>query len=121
MTKWLITRANKRGAKWQLVEFGGKTGSESYGIVDLMAIRKDHRPANQSQMRGDFFEIVLIQVKGGSARFPTHNDIQRLRCVAKHHKARAIILAEWKKAKALQIHLLDKSGWKPIPAEEIFG
>jgi len=37
MTKWLITYTRRKGARWNIVEFGGVTGSESRGIVDLLA------------------------------------------------------------------------------------
>jgi len=30
--------------RWQLVTFLGKRGGESTGIVDMLAIRKDHKP-----------------------------------------------------------------------------
>lgn len=43
MTKWLVTYTRRKGAKWTLVDFGGKRKSEARGIVDLIAIRKDHR------------------------------------------------------------------------------
>ena len=45
-------------------------GHESAGIVDLMAIRKDHGTHNSKFKRGDLFEIILIQIKGGGARLP---------------------------------------------------
>lgn len=121
MTKWLITRSNKRGAKWQFVVFGGKAGAESYGIVDLMAIRKDHNPTDPAVKRGDLFEIILIQVKGGRSRFPTDEDIDRLKIGAEYHRARTIILAEWKKSEALQLYELHDKAWQAIPAEKIFG
>jgi len=41
MTKWLVTKMSV-GTKWQLVDFTGPRGSESRGIVDILAIRKDH-------------------------------------------------------------------------------
>jgi hypothetical protein len=40
--------------------------------------------------------VVLIQVKGGSAPFPTADDILRLKEVSKYHGAKAIVLSEWK-------------------------
>lgn len=40
---WLITLDRRKGVKWNLVEFGGKTKSEARGIVDILAIRKNHR------------------------------------------------------------------------------
>jgi len=89
MTKWIITYSRKSGARWNLVEFGGKTRAESRGIVDLIAIRKDHLNNGVGLKRGDLFEIVLIQTKGGSAPRPTNDDIARLVKVAKHHRAKA--------------------------------
>lgn len=62
MTKWLVTYTQKKGAKWNLVEFGGPNG-ESRGIVDIMAIRKNHKLPHPGLKRGDLFEIVLIQTE----------------------------------------------------------
>lgn len=121
MTKWLISWSNKRGVKWQLVEFGGTTGSESYGIVDILAIRKNHKELNTTGKRGDFFEIVLIQVKGGSSRLPSESDKERLRQVADHHKAKAVVLAEWKKKETLKLYILEEQNWVPVNPMEIFG
>ena len=69
MTKWRIgfetrgTQLAKPGVKparrWQLVGFPGPAGRESAGIVDLMAIRKDHSTRNGDFERGDLFEIIL--------------------------------------------------------------
>ena len=63
MTKWRIgfetggRRLAKPGVKpvrrWQLVSFPGPAGRESAGIVDVMAIRKDHRTSNGKFKRGD--------------------------------------------------------------------
>src|SRR3989337_2314823 len=78
MTKWLITKNCKNGAKWHVVNFVGSANSESRGVVDLIAIRKDHHSQNAEIKIGDLFDIVLIQVKGGSASFPTSDDIARL-------------------------------------------
>jgi hypothetical protein len=94
MTKWWITRS-RAARKWEVVNFTGPAGRESRGIVDFMLIRKDHRPS--AVARGDFFEIILIQVKGGRARRPGPEDVARLRLVADHYHARAVVLAEWVK------------------------
>lgn len=121
MTKWLITYSRRKGARWNLVDFGGSTKSESRGIVDLMAIRKDHRQDVSGLKRGDLFEIVLIQTKGGSAPRPTPEDIVRLKQVARHHRARTIILAEWKRGESLELFRLNRSRWQPVTADEVFG
>ena len=69
MTKWLITKA-KGKTTWQLVTFCGPKGGESVGIVDLVAIRKNHNRTTNGLKRGDLFEIMLIQVKGGKSAGP---------------------------------------------------
>jgi len=69
--RWAVTmtkcRIRKLIAKttWNLITFCGKKGGESVGIVDLVAIRKDHGIGVYGLKRGDVFEIILIQVKGG--------------------------------------------------------
>ena len=121
MTKWLVTYSRRTGAKWNLVDFGGKTKSEARGIVDLIAIRKDHRQDGLGLKRGDLFEIVLIQTKGGSAPRPTPDDLARLKRVARHHRARAIILAEWQRAERLELFKLSGSRWHSVSPDEVFG
>lgn len=121
MTKWLITYGHSKGARWQVVNFLGKAGGESRGVVDLMAIRKDHRQAGSALMRGDRFEIVLIQTKGGTAPPPTASDCRRLAAVAQHHRARAVVLAVWRKGKAPTLHLLKGGRWHPAPPSDVFG
>jgi hypothetical protein len=103
MTKWRIgfetggRKLAKPGVKpsrrWQLVGFPGPAGRESAGIVDLIAIRKDHATTNGKFKREDLFEIILIQIKGGGARWPNADDIRRLRAVAKRYNAKDVILA----------------------------
>ena len=121
MTKWLVTYSRQTGAKWNVVDFGGKTKSEARGIVDLMAIRKDHRKEVPGLKRGDLFEIVLIQTKGGTAPRPTAEDVVRLSKVAKHHRAKAVVLAEWKKADKLALFWLKDNNWKCVTPVAIFG
>ena len=121
MTKWLVTRSRRGGAKWQVVSFNGSQGSESAGIVDLLAIRKDHRSHKARLKKGDLFEIALIQTKGGSARRPTRQDVLRLSRVAKHYHAKAVLLAEWQREKKLEFFRLDKLQWKPVDPSVFFG
>jgi hypothetical protein len=119
MTKWRIgfetggKRLAKAGVKpsrrWQLVGFPGPAGRESAGIVDLMAIRKDHATGNGDFRRGDLFEIILIQIKGGGARWPSADDIRRLRAVARRYRAKHVILAEWVKGSHQKFYKLHKS------------
>jgi hypothetical protein len=65
MTKVCIRRAMSQTPfpRWHFVSFVGPKGGESRGVVDLIAIRKDHR-VKEGFDRGDRLEIVLIQVKG---------------------------------------------------------
>jgi len=96
MTKVRIRRVASR-TRWQLVTFHGKAGAESAGVVDLLAVRKDHRTPTSVMRRGDALQMILIQVKGGSAPNPTFEDAARLRAVAKRHRACDVLLASWKK------------------------
>ena len=119
MTKWLVRYSSKVGARWNVVAFGGKTGSESRGIVDLMAIRKDHVTNVPELKRGDLFEVVLIQTKGGTAPRPTHEDVSRLSKVARHYGAE-VVLAEWKKGKQPDLSKLKGKDWVHVEAANIF-
>jgi hypothetical protein len=96
MTKVRIRRVLSR-TRWQLVTFYGKSGGESRGVVDLLAVRKDHGTPLGGTKRGDALQLILIQVKGGSAAMPTSEDATRLRAVAKRHCARGVLLATWTK------------------------
>jgi len=121
MTKWLITFAGRAKTRWKLVEFGGPTGSESRGIVDILAIRKDHKSLPNGLKRGDCFEIVLIQTKGGSARRPQSDDIERLVRLARIYRAKAVVLAEWKHGESLVLHRLVRREWCQCEPSEVFG
>ena len=104
MTRWhigFVTNGKPVGSakvkpsrRWQLVGFPGPGGHESAGIVDLLAIRKNHNTPKPQFKRGDLFEIILIQIKGGGARRPDKKDIRRLNVVAKYYNARSVVLAE---------------------------
>ena len=121
ITKWLVTYSRRTGAKWNLVDFGGKAKAEARGIVDLIAIRKDHRHDGPALKRGDLFEIVLIQTKGGSSPRPTAEDVARLSRVVKHHRAKAVVLAEWRRGEKLELFRLNGTRWHAVAADEIFG
>lgn len=119
MTKVSIRQAVSRTPfpRWHFVSFSGPDGGESRGVVDLIAIRKDHSTALPGMKRGDAFQIILIQVKGGYAARPTAEDGERLRAVARRHHAHSVLLAAWKKGKAAQFFSLrpkvieGKSDW----------
>jgi hypothetical protein len=105
MTKVRIRRVASR-TRWQLVTFYGKGGRESVGVVDLLAVRKDHGQPIPGIKRGDALQIILIQVKGGNAANPTQEDAVRLRRVAKRHGACDVVLASWKKGKMPRFYRL---------------
>ena len=120
MAKWLITWGQSGGARWHVVNLLGPANCESRGVVDLLAVRKDHGTQDDVVKKGDLFDLVLIQVKGGTAPPPTREDIARLRKVAKHHKAKAVVLCEWKRRKCLQLFALRRNRWVPVEPSEVF-
>jgi hypothetical protein len=113
--RWAVTMAKVRirrvvsRTRWQLVTFYGKSGGESVGVVDLLAIRKDHGEPVGGTRRGDALQIILIQVKGGGAAKPTFDDATRLRAVAKRHGACEVLLATWKKGRMPHFYRLRRA------------
>jgi hypothetical protein len=95
--------------------------------VDLIAIRRDHAFSGGKFESGDLFEIILIQIKGGSARWPTVLDLRRLRAVKDHYGARHVALAEWKRGKETSFYTLQmvsgdhRRAWLEVTAAELFG
>lgn len=131
--KWAVTMA-KVGIRqaiadnpwphWHLLTFTGPAGREARGVVDLIAVRKDHGEPLPGTKRGDALQIILIQAKGGSAAMPTAEDAERLRIVALHHGACYTLLAAWKKGKAAQFFSLSwdsegRSRWAPVKAKDL--
>jgi len=125
MTRVAISIASRARKAWVVIGFPGPGGRESQGIVDLLAIRRDHT-LNRGFKRGDLFEIVLVQVKGGSAPWPTTDDLRRLRAVQNHYRARDVLLAQWRKGKAATFFALTKNSpspkqaWEPVDPATIF-
>ena len=120
LAKALAKRYERR---WQFVDFLGPNGGESAGIVDLVAIRKDGRtPTISGLKRLDLFDLILIQVKGGSAKHPTSEDRERLQKVKSKYGASKIVLFEWSKAKKVGWATLDDGNeWQVASIPEIFG
>lgn len=134
MAKWGVSHATggrragtKAVVRWQLVDFPGPNGGESAGIVDALAIRKDHRPGKGGLKRGDRLEIVLLQIKGGSAAWPSSADIKRMRKVAELHGAIDVVLVKWKRKETLEYfrlrsgYLASRYPWDPVKPEVLFG
>lgn len=113
--------------RWHFLSFRGKKGGEWVGVVDVLAIRKDtniHRDKDLN--RGDLFDIMLIQVKGGSARPPTRSDRERLLAVAKLYHAKRMIYFHWRKGKKgktteFREIMPDLTFGDVKPSEEFFG
>jgi hypothetical protein len=53
--------------RWHILSFTGPAGSESRGVVDLIAVRKDYGRPPPGLKTGDTLQIILIQAKGGNA------------------------------------------------------
>jgi hypothetical protein len=108
MTKVCIRQAVSASPwpHWHLLTFAGPDGGESRGVVDMIAIRKDHGDPLVGAKRGDLLQIILIQVKGGHAARPTAQDGKRLRIVARRHGAASVLLATWKKGTAAKFFSL---------------
>lgn len=125
--KWAVIMAQvavrRRSARapwprWQFVKFLGRGGGESVGVVDLIAVRKDHgRQPPPGLQPGDALQILLLQVKGGNAAKPTERDGKRLRILKGRYKARSVILATWMKSGDAKFYCLRPRvsadvGWK---------
>ena len=83
----------------------------------MLAIRKDHSLPIRGIRRGDALQIILIQVKGGTAARPTPEDATRLRAVAKRHGACDVLLATWKKGTAARFFRLRRASARDAWAE----
>ena len=110
----LARESNKHGGRWQWVDFPGPEGRESAGIVDILAIRKRWNLSSDLELQKlrhlDLFDIMLIQVKGGSAPMPTADDITRMELVADHYNACNVLLYQWneKDKKATGFRVLNR-------------
>ena len=114
----------RHARRWKFVSFRGDQGGESRGVVDVLAIRKDTSAPTDPKLKShDLFDIVLVQCKGGGARAPTHDDIQRLRRVAKVYRAKAVVLFEWRFRSAAVFKTLPARGddWVVVDGKDVFG
>lgn len=109
--------------RWKFVSFRGANKSEWRGVVDLVAIRKNSvLPTSELLKRGDLFDIMLIQIKGGSARGPTESDCRRLLEVKRLYRAKAIVQFHWRKGKSSEFFVLARNlQWNPIKSQKLFG
>ena len=124
-TEILFRALSARAAKrWRFVSFRGRGGKEWRGVVDVIGIRKNtDAPKHASLRRGDLFDVVLIQLKGGSAPAPSTTDCLRLRAVKRYYRAREVVLFSWRRGERCTFQRLERNGhWSdPVPAVELFG
>jgi hypothetical protein len=115
--------AQRSAHRWRFVDFRGPNGDESGGIVDIVAIRKSSKAPDAGLKKLDLFDVTLIQVKGGTAKNPTADDIARLKLVRDRYCAQAIVLFAWNKDKKVaKFCLLDENDkWVDTTASKLFG
>lgn len=122
LAKALAKRYSKR---WQFVDFLGPAGRESAGIVDIIAIRKSGAQPDISGLKKlDLFDIWIMQVKGGSARDPNHDDILRMKLVQQHYAAKGVVLFRWNEAKPKETGfflLAENDTWIKEHPSRLFG
>jgi hypothetical protein len=89
----------------------------------VLGIRKDTSKSSHYLLKsGDLFDIVLVQMKGGSAKSPSTTDVHRLRAVARHYRARDVILFGWKRGEGCTFQRLGRGvRWLRSSAAELFG
>jgi hypothetical protein len=109
--------------RWRFVSFRGSGSGEWRGIVDVFAVRKDtSQPRLSFLKRGDLFDIVLVQVKGGSARFPSVDERRRLQLVAKRYRARDVVLFQWRNGISSGFFTLGPNlEWQATTGAAVFG
>ena len=95
-------------------------GRPPAGIVDAIAMRKDHRKSKDGN-RGDRFEFILVQMKGGNAPRPSDKDIERLVRAKEHYSTNEVVLFEWRPNKGGTFSVLNGKRWEESTAEDIFG
>jgi hypothetical protein len=108
--------------RWKFVSFRGVGKGEWRGVVDLIAIRKNSKqPPGYILKRGDLFDIILIQIKGGSAPAPTADDCRRIWKVKTVYHAKAVVQFHWRKGKSSQFSVLQRNRkWKVTTSRELF-
>ncbi len=109
-------------------EINERLGVDPKAYSGVPALRREARSPKRDDCenatglkRGDLLEIVLIQTKGGSAPPPTAEDVDRLSRVARHHRAKAVVLAEWRRGEKLASFRLEERKWQSVTPAAIFG
>ena len=111
----------------QFVEFEGREGGESNGIVDLLAVKRNRdrkKIKNMDCNVNDLLDIIHIQVKGGDSPPPTPDDKRRMKIVSKYYKCRETLLSEWNPARYNVVkfsRLNPQNEWDRVDERTIFG
>lgn len=116
--------AKRHASRWQFLDFLGPKGRESAGIVDIIAMRKSGKvPDARSLKRYDLFDIILIQVKGGGAAWPSGSDIERLLAVRSLYGAHKVVLYQWVHQRSSGWFEWDDAcgDWTETSAKALFG
>ncbi len=112
---------NRVAKRWRLVSFRGMRGGDWKGIVDVLAIRKDTAHPSDEQLKcGDLFDIILVQMKGGSSKEPSETAKERLLRVQERYGAKHVVLFTWKRGLGCKFSILTGNKWAPSSAKEIF-
>jgi hypothetical protein len=96
------------------------------GLSTYLQSERTIKNLNAPFKRGDLFEIILIQIKGGGAKRPNKSEIKWLRDVAKYYNARDVVLAEWVKGNQLKFNWLvnyradPKKAWREVDPGVLF-
>lgn len=109
--------------RWRFISFRGNHQGEWRGVVDLLAVRKDtSKPRHSHLKRGDLFDFVLVQIKGGTAPSPSLVDRRRLRLVSKRYGDCKVVLFHWRKGVSSKFSTLGRNlEWEPSTKAAIFG
>ena len=110
------------GGRWKVVSLRGKSGADSKGVVDLVAVRRNLRlPAPHGLAAGDLLDSVIVRLHSADAAKPTPKDVARLRRVARRYAALRIVLHTWTKGAPGEFHLLEaRTKWKKVRAAVAF-
>lgn len=110
------------GGRWTFVSLRGKSGTDSKGVADLVAIRRNLRlPAPHGLAVGDLLDIVLVRLSNADAPRTTPSDVARLRRVARRYAALRVVLHTWTKGAPGEFHLLEaRTKWKKVSAAVAF-
>jgi hypothetical protein len=115
--------SNRVAKRWRFISFRGTGGGEWRGVVDVLAVRKNTARSDHHLLKsGDLFDVILVQMKGGTGKGPTAGDIARLKAVSKHYGAKEIVLFSWKRGSSAKFEALGRGDkWVESSPARLFG